>query len=538
MKTTEMFPKRQKALLSILTILRIGIGWHFLYEGLVKIFDPAWSAAGFLGSATGPVSGLFHAMGANPRVVPYVDLLNIAGLVLIGFGLILGLFTRFSQMAGIVLLFLYYISHPPLFTDPGFFREGSYFLVSKDLLEILALVVLMFFPTGRFLGLDGLFHTLISRPVHKIDAGQPVTSSVSTDPKHIQRREALKHLATLPFLGAVIYGAIRKTRLESAEEQNLVDAASGPTQRFVDQIQSGGDRLSLANLKGQKFEEASKIKGTVARGMLGTLEASKIILGGNLLSGYVHSRDLIYVSSLVLHYHQKDRIFRTLMLAEQCGVNTLLSNPVVMPLMQEYWNEGYGKIQFISDCAGLDYSDGIKPMPFDKYTDIVKKAIDDGANAGYIQGETADYYIGHGEVDKIVSIMDLLRKNNLPIGIGAHRIETIKKCVELGLETDFWMKTLHTHDYWSATAPTWHDNMYCFDPQETIRYMETLPQPWIAFKTLAAGSLHPGQAFPWCYQNGADFLCVGMYDFQVVDDVNLAIDAHSGARDRKRPWRA
>ncbi len=538
MNTSGMFPKNQKALLYILAFLRIGIGWHFLYEGLIKAFDSSWSAAGFLQSATGPLAGMFHNLGSSASAVQVVDILNIGGLILIGLGLFLGLFTRLSQISGIVLIFLYYISHPPLYTDPGFFREGSYLIVSKDLLEIMALIVLMFFKTGKFLGLDGLFTSMSSKPMHKLDSGQPEPEKTVADVHHIQRREALKHLATLPFLGAVIYGAIRKTRMESLEEQNLVDAATGPTQRFVQQIQAGGDRLSLATLKNQKFEEAAGINGKVPRGMLGSLEASKIILGGNLLSGYVHSRDLIYVSSLVLHYHQKDRIFRTLMLAEQCGVNTLLSNPVVMPLMKEYWNEGYGKIQFISDCAGLDYSDGIKPMPFDKYFDIVKRAIDDGANAGYIQGETADYYIENGEVDKIVKIMDLLKQNNLPIGIGAHKIQTIKKCVELGLENDFWMKTLHSHNYWSATAPTWHDNMYCFDPKETVAYMESLPQPWIAFKTMAAGSLHPKEAFPYSFNNGADFICVGMYDFQIVEDVNLAIEAHQNARERNRPWRA
>ena len=61
------------------------------------------------------------------------------------------------------------------------------------------------------------------------------------------------------------------------------------------------------------------------------------------------------------------------MLAEQSGVNTLLSNPVVMPLMEEYWNEGYGKIQFISDMAGLDYSDwqnGPRAMEWQKYVDL------------------------------------------------------------------------------------------------------------------------------------------------------------------------
>jgi hypothetical protein len=481
-------------------------------------------------------------MAASETLLTLINILNTWGLVLIGLGLVLGLFTRLSQVAGIVLLLLYYLSHPPVFSEPGFFREGSYFIISKDLLEMLALLVLLFFPTGHFLGLDGLLASRTRKSMHTMDHGQPDQEEGRADVTRIQRREVLKHLATVPFLGAVVYGAIRKTRMSSMEEQNLVDATSGATQRFVQQIMAGSGSDVLKDLKGKQFtEETGQLSGTLPKGMLGTMESSKLILGGNLLSGYVHSRDLIYVSSLVLNYHQKDRIFRTLMLAEQSGVDTLLSNPVVMPLMEEYWKEGYGNIKFISDMAGLDYSDwknGPKAMDFQAYQDLVKGAIDSGATAGYIQGETADFYIEHNEPEKLVKVMDIMRQNGLPVGIGAHKIGTIKRCVELGLEHDFWMKTLHTHDYWSAKHPTWHDNMYCFDPEETIRYMESLEKPWIAFKTLAAGSIRPQQAFPYAFEQGADFLCVGMYDFQIIEDVNLCLAALDQVTERNRPWRA
>ncbi len=538
--------KKQKAAYYALTVLRIGIGWHFLYEGITKLMDPSWTAAGYLESATGPLAGMFHSMAGSEASVHLVNSLNIFALCLIGLGLMLGLFTRLSQGAGILLLFMYYISHPPVFSDPGFFREGAYLIVSKDLIEMLALLVLMFFPTGKFLGLDRLLQRSGEKPIHKMDHGQPGQEATGSpapaeaDPGRIRRREVLKHLATLPFLGAVVYGAIRKTRMDSMEEQNLVDATSGVTKRFVQQIQAGSDRLALKDLKGKKFTgETSKLTGAMPKGMLGAMETSKLILGGNLLSGYVHSRDLIYVSNLVLHYHQKDRIFRTLMLAEQSGVDTLLSNAVVMPLMTEYWNEGYGDIKFVTDCAGLEYtSEGPRPMDFEKYLGIVQGSIDDGADACYIQGETSDYYIEHNEIDKLQKVMQLIRDNNKPLGIGAHKIQTIRKCVELGMKPDFWMKTMHSHDYWSARHPTWHDNMYCFDPAETENYMRELEQPWVAFKTLAAGSIRPEDAFEYCIRKGADFLCVGMYDFQIIEDVNIALDAFQNVKDRPRPFRA
>ncbi len=539
MNSLNIDSTQKRTIFFVLTILRVTIGWHFLYEGLTKLLNPEWTAAGYLQSSTGPLAGLYHSLGMNETVLSLVNVMNTWGLILIGLGLFLGLFTRVSQLAGISLLLLYYLSHPPIFSEPGFFREGSYFIISKDVLEMMALLVLMFFPTGRFLGLDGILAGISRKPMHQMDHGQPDQEGTKANVHQIQRREVLKHLATVPFLGAVVYGALRRTRMNSLEEKNLVDAYSGATQRFVQQIMAGSNSETLKELKGKKFtHETNQLTGSLPYGMLGNMKTSKLILGGNLLSGYVHSRDLIYVSSLVQNYHQKDRIFRTLMLAEQSGVNTILSHPVVMPLMEEYWNEGYGKIQFLTDCAGLDYSDGIKAMDFDKYLDIVKDAIDRGATSCYIQGETADFYIGQNQPEKLVKVMDLIRQNGLSVGIGAHKIETIKKCVELGLEHDFWMKTLHTHNYWSAKHPTWHDNMYCYDPDETINFMESLEKPWIAFKTLAAGAIKPEEAFPYTFNQGADFLCVGMYDFQIIDDVNIALTALDNVQERKRPWRA
>ncbi|TFH22610.1 MAG: DoxX family membrane protein, partial [Bacteroidia bacterium] len=331
----QTLSKQHRLTYLVMTILRVAIGWHLLYEGLTKLLNPDWTAAGYLQSATGPLAGMFQGMAENVTLLALVNVLNTWGLLLIGLGLFLGLFTRISQVAGMALLLLYYLSHPPVFSEPGFFREGSYFIISKDLLEILALLVLMFFPTGQFLGLDGLLSRMARKPMHKMDHGQPETEETKAPVGQIQRREVLKHLATIPFLGAVVYGAIRKTRMNSLEEQNLVDSASGATQEYVRKIMASSNSASLENLKGKQFtEETNMLEGTMPNAMLGKMESSRLILGGNLLSGYVHSRDLIYVSSLVLNYHQKDRIFRTLMLAEQSGVNTLLANTVVLPLLE------------------------------------------------------------------------------------------------------------------------------------------------------------------------------------------------------------
>jgi hypothetical protein len=98
------------------------------------------------------------------------------------------------------------------------------------------------------------------------------------------------------------------------------------------------------------------------------------------------------------------------------------------------------------------------------------------------------------------------------------------------------MKTLHHHRYWSARTDDQHDNLWCEDPEKTIAFMEKLTQPWIAFKVLAAGSVHPKDGFRYAFAGGADFICVGMYDFQVVEDVNIALDVLAAKLDRRRAW--
>ncbi len=139
----------------LLVTLRIIIGWHFLYEGMVKIIDPSWSSFEYLMDSKGIFSAIFEAMASNQIVIKAVDFLNIWGLILIGAGLILGIFTRFATISGIILLMLYYLSHPPfLGLEYVMPQEGNYFIVNKTLVEIISLAVLYVFPTGHIIGLD------------------------------------------------------------------------------------------------------------------------------------------------------------------------------------------------------------------------------------------------------------------------------------------------------------------------------------------------------------------------------------------------
>jgi thiosulfate dehydrogenase (quinone) large subunit len=135
---------------SALVALRMLVGWHFLYEGLVKVVNPYWTAAEYLAEARGFAAGLFHWLAADPTRLAVVDTLNGWGLLLVGAGLIAGLFTRAAAAAGMVMLALYYVGNPPLPASASRLpSEGSYLIVNKVLIELAALWVVLALPTGR-----------------------------------------------------------------------------------------------------------------------------------------------------------------------------------------------------------------------------------------------------------------------------------------------------------------------------------------------------------------------------------------------------
>ncbi len=490
---------------AFLTVLRIAIGWHFLYEGVAKLYNPGWTAAGYLEMSRWIFGGVFQWMAANPAVLQVVDFMNMWGLVLIGIGLMFGLFSRFSAAAGMVLLVFYYLAHPPFVgMDFGAPAEGSYLWINKNLVEFFALSIVLLFPAARQFGLDRLFFqtgkvTQIPRPAVPEKSGR-----VS-----VTRREIVKSLVGIPVFGAFMVAFMRKTGWESYEEKNLQNI----------------DGVTSATVKSFDFSGLDELKQPVTQASIGGLALSRLILGGNLIGGWAHARDLIYVSKLVKAYHHDDKVFETLYMAEKCGVNAILTNPALCRVINEYWRRRIGKINFISDCGGGDL---IK---------MVKKSIDNGAAACYVQGGIADNLVRREKFDDIANALDLIRQNGLPAGIGGHYLETIQKCVEKGLEPDFWVKTLHHKNYWSSKAKSEFDNIYCRKPQETIEFMKNLPQPWIAFKTLAAGAIQPADGFRFAFENGADFICVGMYDFQIVEDCNIAMEVLTGpSLAGKRPW--
>ena len=504
-----------------LALARIVIGWHFLYEGFTKLMDANWTAAGYLQGSTGPFAGLFQWMASSEGIIKFVDTCNVWGLTLIGLGLMLGVLPRVAAIGGVALLALYYVAYPPVLgpVSPGI-SEGNYLLVNKVLVELCALAVIAAFPASRW-GLGVLLGWLKKRSAAPAPAKKPAEEEVEGRDKlapayaqHLSRRELAASLAGVPFLGGFVLAAMKKHGWSSFEEINLVSRATEV------------DGLSGATVKRFQFSSLSDLTGHMPTGKIKDVNFSRMILGGNLMGGWAHARDLIYVSKLVKAYHNREKIFETFQTAEACGVNTILTNPLLCGVVNDYWRNG-GKIQFISDCGGKDV------------IQMIQQSIDAGATACYVQGAVGDRLVEEENWDLLAKALELIRGNGLPAGIGGHKLGTITGCVDHGILPDFWMKTLHKIDYWSALPDGERkDNNWCDDPTAVAAYMDSRPEPWIAFKILAAGAITPEVGFKWAFEHGADFICVGMYDFQIVDDVNLACNVLDAGFNRQRPWRA
>lgn len=279
-------------------------------------------------------------------------------------------------------------------------------------------------------------------------------------------------------------------------------------------------------------------KAKLPQGKIGDLSISRILLGGNLLTHYTHSRDLKYVYNLTAHYNTEAKIHETMALAEAHGVNTLsIHNPPgVVPMLKRYRDLG-GRMQWII-CPTAPVEPGMKA-----YTEQVKALVDTGCEAIYLWGVHSDRLLREGKIDLIKQAVEVALDYGVPSGVGAHDLDVVIACEKNDVPNDFYIKTFHHHKY--PTAPKSHElkgpyseipGYWCKDPAETIEVMSKVKKAWIAFKVMAAGAIPPKDAFTYVFENGADHSLAGMFDFEIEEDVSIANSVLANVKNRTRPW--
>jgi hypothetical protein len=144
----------------------------------------------------------------------------------------------------------------------------------------------------------------------------------------------------------------------------------------------------------------------------------------------------------------------------------------------------------------------------------------------YMMGGIGDTFLKEGRIDQIGEVVSFIKQNGLVAGIGSHSLDLPKSAEKQGFDPDFYFKTMNAVAYESQ------------DPAEVSAFMKTVKKPWIAFKVLGAGRMKPRDGLDLAFRLGADFVNVGMYDFQVGEDISLVREIVANHEQRDRPWRA
>ncbi len=437
----------------------------------------------------------------------------------------MGLFTRLASISGILMLLLYYIANPP-FIETSMPSQAQYFLINLNLIEIGILLVFVFLKKDYLWSLDRLFQDILQRNKERIfpqkENHEIHESGINT------RREMIKNLASIPVLGIVFFGMAKRTGWLSFEENNL-----GKT-----------DAITSATQMRAKTWDISQLNDKVPKGKIKHVELSRILPGGNLVAGFAHARDLIYVSNMIKNYFTDEKVIETLWLYEACGINTVVfrTDEQTIRILDKYRKRG-GNIQWLAQTYPKD----------DDFSNI-QMAIDAGAVGAFVMGGIADQLVYENRLQDLAKPIEYIRSQGLIAGTAGHAIQVPMACVENGIENDFFMKTFHHDKYWSASPSEnrnefmhnlnadsldrnqYHDNSWCASSEDVSAFFKKCSTPWIGYKVLAAGAIQPEDGFKYAFENGADFICVGMFDFQVISNANIVTSVLNSNLERERSW--
>ncbi len=473
-----------------LAALRIAVGSHLFISGLVKLIDPAWTAKPFLDGSF----AFFKWLSAKPFLLQVIDQLNIWILLISGAALVAGICKRFAALLALGLLILYYAAYPPINIFQSTGGLGPEFIFTPLLIEILFLVVLI--TSSGMSKSAGIW-----KPFNRSGKNNSQHDEVSGEVISLNsRRQMLKSLATVPFLGLISLPFIK------ASSNKEVDAIGGATAPGMNSTMPGYQKLKYLDLSID--EEAMENQENMPYGTIGNLRISRLIADNSYLSNEFFGQHSIHLQELAQTYFSKERIYYTLKSMEVQGINTMilsLKNVIDHKLM-DYFKEWNSQLQWISE---------IKANTLEKFEEYVRRNVDYGASAILISREVCDAWVASESPEFLDHAIKIVGKYKVPAGIGAYSNTTIAYAMERKLSPDFFLKSFHN-------APERNKgNFFCDKTAHFSDLIKTSEIPWIGFRTSAGGYMNSFDGYKFGMESGASFICDNMFDFQVKRNVEV-----------------
>ncbi|MBR4654585.1 MAG: DoxX family protein [Kiritimatiellae bacterium] len=285
----------KKVLPVFMAVLRIAIGWHFLYEGVWKLMQKdGWSCLSYLDSAQGPLAWLFKWMASQGWIVAIGDRAVEFGLVAIGLALITGVLARIAALFGIALMAMFYCCQPPEpFATAMSGADGRFFLIERNAIEAAGLLFVAALPCWR-----GWLRTLLPGAI------------------------------ALAVFGGCSWMHYR------AGGFNKVAA------------------VTSATVKVHEFTALAALKAPFADKVeIGGVTISRLAFGGDLVAGHAHARDLIWTDDFMRRYNSGVTLGRTVRYCLHCGIDAAFVEPAYIAQMAAAAKAVNGDMKFFANCA-------------------------------------------------------------------------------------------------------------------------------------------------------------------------------------------
>ena len=218
-------------------------------------------------------------------------------------------------------------------------------------------------------------------------------------------------------------------------------------------------------------------------------KVSKLIVGDNPFNGHSYITHITPGSEMV-EFYTTENILKTLFEIQDLGINTMLplADPYIIRVLKEFERSG-GKMQYIFQPY----------MPMNQAVSARAMLSLNNTIGIYHQGTTTDFNHESGDDAKTLAQIAQYRElmPGIPVGLGTHRPNVIKKSEEEGWDVDFYLACMHNGRRGREGEPSGFLTgktkdaltFYGCDRPIMLETLQEVKKPVIAFKIFAGGQM-------------------------------------------------